>query len=202
MKRTLAILLAFVAGSSGQTFQQPVRVYNLANVSNSTLKHALGVAAQLFAHVGVSLLWTAGPNNSLEGRTTDFTEQRSFSDQLGGRDYLVVTIAKGPGKDVRPGLSGFALPFARTGANAMVFNDRVEKLSFEIGAGPDVGTLLGAAIAHELGHVLMRSQVHSSRGLMKARWGDQELKLLSCNRLQFSPEENPKPMGLWKQNGR
>jgi hypothetical protein len=85
-------------------------------------------------------------------------------------------------------MMGFALPHAREGAHAVIFYDRIQKLCVGSDVGPDVGTLLGAAMAHELGHVLMRSDDHSPAGLMKARWGQKEFLLLSCNRLQFTPE--------------
>src|SRR5262245_59711129 len=30
--------------------------------------------------------------------------------------------------------------------------------------------MLGSAIAHEIGHLLLRSQAHSAEGIMQARW--------------------------------
>jgi hypothetical protein len=42
-----------------------------------------------------------------------------------------------------------------------------------VGVGP--GILLGRAIAHEVGHLLLGSGYHSERGVMRAEWPDQML---------------------------
>jgi len=42
-------------------------------------------------------------------------------------------------------------------------------------AGIDPGALLGRALAHEVGHLLLRSPGHSPGGLMRAVWTDEEL---------------------------
>src|SRR5262249_33280866 len=46
-----------------------------------------------------------------------------------------------------------------------------------------IGRALGRALAHELGHYLLRSKAHTPRGLMRARWPVGEL--LSADRRGF-----------------
>ena len=57
---------------------------------------------------------------------------------------------------------------------ATVFVDRVESVAR--GAGIDERRVLGLAIAHEIGHVLLNSNTHASSGLMRADWSRNELR--------------------------
>ena len=50
------------------------------------------------------------------------------------------------------------------------------------------GEVLGDAIAHELGHLLLGAE-HSSQGVMKGFWTSQDLHLAGRGKLQFSPDQ-------------
>ncbi len=65
-------------------------------------------------------------------------------------------------------------PHARTGVLATIYVDRVEWLAAASGA--DVSTLFGRAIAHEIGHLLLATRAHASRGLMRATWSRDEVR--------------------------
>lgn len=62
----------------------------------------------------------------------------------------------------------------RGGVLATVFADRVHTLAGLAGVEP--GMLLGRVIAHEVGHLLIRSPAHTQNGLMRARWTIGELR--------------------------
>lgn len=184
MNRALGVLLGFAVVCNPESARQTVRIYDLARVPTLTLERALRVADRILECAGLQTIWQQGPRDAPEGYITDYSVTDP-SQPIDTRGYLVVVITAGPPERIRPELTGYALPRAREGAHAIVFYDRIEKLCLGSGTVPDVGTLLGAAISHELGHVLMRSQEHSPAGLMKARWGSEEYRLLSCNRLNF-----------------
>lgn len=57
---------------------------------------------------------------------------------------------------------------------ATVFPDRVWRLAAR--SGVEGGRLLGRAIAHELGHLLLNRPVHSARGIMRPAWSPRELR--------------------------
>ena len=59
-------------------------------------------------------------------------------------------------------------PASGTGVLATVYVDRVERLAR--GSNGDLGTLLGRAMAHEIGHLLMGRTAHAAAGLMRPRW--------------------------------
>ena len=49
--------------------------------------------------------------------------------------------------------------------------------------------VLGHAIAHEIGHILLGSNSHGPRGLMKAKWGSEDIKRAGKGDLLFTPEQ-------------
>jgi hypothetical protein len=70
---------------------------------------------------------------------------------------------------------------------AYVFYDRVEGAAQSSGA--DLGTLLGCAIAHEIGHMLLPRPAHSATGIMRATWTDEDLQATAKGRLTLSHEQ-------------
>jgi hypothetical protein len=186
MRQLLTLGLAFGLLCGGQSLT--IRLYNSAGVPKRTLNRAAAVTGRLFAGAGVTTIWQPGAPNSLEGRLTVMLASpiQSAPDDRG---YVAVRIEKGMPPDPQGTGLGYALPHARQGAHATVYYDKVEKLFLSAQAMPGIENLLGAAMAHEIGHVLLGSEEHSAQGIMKARWGRAEFQLLACNRLQFTLEE-------------
>ena len=63
---------------------------------------------------------------------------------------------------------------AGTAVLATIYFDRVDRVAKA--AGMEAATLLGYAVAHEIGHLLLASSAHSTRGLMRPIWRDEELR--------------------------
>ena len=74
-----------------------------------------------------------------------------------------------------------------TGTVAHVYPDRVAALAE--GSDADRVCLLGRVIAHEIGHLLMGTNQHSTRGLMRAVWSKPELQRNTPLDWQFSDED-------------
>jgi hypothetical protein len=49
--------------------------------------------------------------------------------------------------------------------------------------------ILAHAVAHEIGHLLLRTLKHARTGLMRANWGPEELQLACRGLLLFAPRE-------------
>ena len=49
--------------------------------------------------------------------------------------------------------------------------------------------MFGSVMAHELGHLLLGLNSHSVKGLMRARWGRDELQRMGMGTLLFLPEQ-------------
>lgn len=78
-------------------------------------------------------------------------------------------------------------PQSGAGTLATVYVDRVEWIAKQTGTDPRA--LLGRAIAHELGHLLMPASGHSTRGLMRAIWSGAELRSGRARDWVFEPRE-------------
>jgi len=74
-----------------------------------------------------------------------------------------------------------------TAVLATIYFDRVRWLASQ--AGTDVQTLLGRAIAHELGHLLLATNTHGPVGLMRASWSRDEVRRGSTRDWSFMPSE-------------
>src|SRR5262249_35089222 len=66
--------------------------------------------------------------------------------------------------------------------------DRVQNLA--AANSTDVAPILGTVIAHEIGHLLLRSPEHSSKGIMQRNWPSADLQSAAQGRLRFTAEES------------
>jgi hypothetical protein len=79
-------------------------------------------------------------------------------------------------------------PANEWGTYANVFFDRVEILAENRVASPS--EILGNAIVHEIGHLLLRSNRHSTAGIMRAQWNDEDLRRASRGTLLFTAQQS------------
>ena len=55
--------------------------------------------------------------------------------------------------------------------------------------GAATGPILGCGIVHEIGHLLLGPNQHSPRGMMRAQWSREELKLITDSSLHFTAQQ-------------
>jgi len=72
--------------------------------------------------------------------------------------------------------------------DVVVLSDEVQNFAQWIRFG-DTANLLGLAMAHEMGHVLLRTLGHSGEGIMQARWRPKDLRDSEHGLLLFTPEQ-------------
>jgi hypothetical protein len=73
------------------------------------------------------------------------------------------------------------------GVLATIYADRVWWMAAQTGVAPQV--LLGRAIAHELGHLLLATSAHGSVGLMRPIWSGSELRRSRASDWSFGAGE-------------
>lgn len=138
-----------------------VRVYDNATLPKAALRGALDTAAQTLRPADVDVTWAICSSSS-GGRCM----------APPGHGELMVRLVRSVRDSPADGgeALGTALvdPATLTGVLATVYVDRVERLAQ--GADATLGTWLGRAMAHEIGHLLMGRAAHAAHGLMRPRW--------------------------------
>jgi hypothetical protein len=188
---TIATILLFTAGASAAVVLPDavtVRVYDVTNADATVTNAALAVARRTLVDAGIDVTWRQCDESIACGRP------------LAGGE-LIVRLAKAGGPANGTPASAAALrsrrgvplgdafvdPRARTGVLATIYVDRVAALARA--AAMPLGTLLGHAIAHELGHLLLRSNRHAPQGIMRAVWLAEELRGGRAAGWQFTAQE-------------
>jgi hypothetical protein len=196
MASELTGLVHAAAATSSETSPSiTIHVRNYARVEPKTLAEAEEVATVIFRKAGLETQWAdivliAENNQENSADHPVFTLSdiqlsilpREMSDRS-GLPNNVLGLAPGTGPD-----RGFVC----------VFDSKVRNLFWSmLGAHNSGGMdrqvsraqILGHAIAHEVGHLLLNQQVHSEYGIMRGDWGLTVMRDAACGLLLFTPQQ-------------
>ena len=157
-----------------------VRVYDVTALDGHARQSALDRASTALAAASVMITW----------RVCSAGAHASACDARLAPGELAIRIVRLPGRTEPGGVRlGDALvdTYAGRGVLATIYLDRVLQLAKETGV--DRNTLLGNAIAHELGHLLMATNVHGPVGLMRAFWSLDEMRNRRPTDWTFAPKD-------------
>jgi hypothetical protein len=143
-------------------------------------------------YAGVDSQWIDAP----------LQEQEYTADpQSAGLSHIWVNIMPAAMSDrmnLAPGVTGLAPGAGPDRVLAYIFYNRVEEMrqkqlaAFlwnEVASPSTVGDLLGSAMAHEIGHILLNLAVHSKSGIMQGNWDLNVLNDIACSRLEFTKQQ-------------
>jgi hypothetical protein len=151
-----------------------VRVYDTTAVSASELELARADVGQTLTAIGIEPIWR--PCHA----TTCIDRPKPHE--------VSVRIVKSGLAAARGSLGYSSIDIEQHGGTlATIYADRVDALAAE--AGIDGGVLLGRAIAHEIGHLLLGAPGHGRQGLMRALWLTAELRRGRSTDWMFSDYE-------------
>ena len=154
-----------------------VRVYDNVGVASGDMVSALAVAHAILKNVGIEVTWQAGRvgQAGLVGQVGQVMQNGLDDGDRVATSELIVRIVAAPAGS-HPDSLGFSFVDTGTGSGtlATIFLDRVHDLSAR--AGADSGPLLGRAMAHEIGHLLLGTTHHADRGLMRGVWSTIDLQ--------------------------
>ena len=171
-----------------------IHVRNCAGVAPRILAEAEQVASVIFRKSGVQVRWAdsalaensqangEGPNAFTLADIQLSIFPNVMSDGL-GLPNTVMGLAPGTGSDRRV---------------VYVFNGKVTALFWKISSNYSrrdmevrisLGQILGHAIAHEVGHLLLNQQVHSPHGIMRGEWDLTDLGDAARGLLLFTREQ-------------
>ena len=176
-----AVILAHapIAASPARAADAPVvvRVYDMATANAAGRAAALREAVQVLATASLTVDWR---DCSRGGTSHPCKSVRGAGD-------LVVRIV--PTSAPSTAELGFASvdPSGRATVIATVYHDVVRRVASRTGL--DEHALLGRAMAHEIGHLLLRAPGHGRSGVMRPLWTDAELAANRPADWAFTDEE-------------
>ena len=166
------------AGDRSQTPEVRVWVVNNARVDENTLSIALDRTGEIFRGAGLRLTFLRCDRRA--------GAPACRFDETG---LLIVRIAsRAPARFGDLKALGFAIVTKENSTYATIFWDRVLAVTARRDSCPDA-VLLGHAVAHELGHLLLGDPAHAPYGLMSGHWRGVDLDRASAGILGFSTPE-------------
>jgi hypothetical protein len=114
-------------------------------------------ASAIYARIGIDLQWS---------RLSECAN-----------DGIRIDVEPKARADLSPVATASAYPFSKSPQRITVYCDRVQTVI----SGRELSArfILGHILAHEIGHVLLRTDAHADSGLMKARWTNADLSAIS-----------------------
>jgi len=190
MRYALAFLTALAltaASADAATLDRArvqVRVYDTTVMPAADQTVALRAAAGVLAAAGIDITWVSC------GKSGDGSPEVCAHPL--GRNELSLRLVRLPGITSHRGELELGYSLVDTsvaaGALATVYEDRVQWLASQ--SGVESPFVVGMAIAHEVGHLLLGTNNHGTAGIMRPIWTAKELQRRDASDWMFSPEES------------
>ena len=178
---TLIFLVAVARCPGCTTWERlPVKLFNDAVVGSNALELAKEETAWLLKSVCVVVNWILCP----VATSADFITCSAPA------HAAELHILASPLTDNHENVMGTAILMDGSAGRAGVFLSRVQEMVDSEPGIISVPLLLGHVMAHEIGHLLLRSTAHSIEGVMRAGFRRLELKKASQRRLTFTRQQN------------
>jgi hypothetical protein len=179
---TMAFAIAVLTARTGsaETRRVVVRVYETGIGDLALRTAAIDTASSILELAGIPVEWYDCTDNGRRPVCQDARRSGNFIARIMPTFTSSPPLRKlsvealGTQGDAAPPL-GFAVvdPETHAGTMATVFHDQVEAVARRTGVA--CSELLGRALAHEVGHLLLGVRGHSRNGIMRAVWTDDEL---------------------------
>ena len=183
-----------VAAAETRPANLVIRIYDGTSADAASRAAAIQTASAVIAGAGVHAAWYD---------CTRELQRPECMPSRRGRELIVrIMPTPAPGTTLTGGsletrsnagtvrlILGFAVidPASGGGVLATIFMDRVEAIAHRIDVPPS--SVLGSAIAHEVGHLLLGTPTHGLSGLMREIWTEEELALGREEDWLFTPSE-------------
>jgi hypothetical protein len=161
------ILIAALMMVPVQAAQLPITVYDQAHLSKEIQKAAFDSLRQIFRQAGIDIEVATGDPASREASLMESPSiPRKGNERAAAcraRRDIALEIVGVTSPLRKRSLLGMAEPLAREGLNARVFDDRIQDAAMR--QNREHAAVLAHTIAHEIGHVLLRTTDHRWSGL-------------------------------------
>ena len=158
-----------------------ISVYNDANVPTDVIASAETTATRIFRQAGLEVKWllcTPSPDPAGKTACTDVSFPGHLHVRILPRSRNLTSSTLGVSYLSADGIGCYTDIFFAPIAN------------LHAASGPEVGPILGHVIAHEVAHLLLGTNSHSKRGIMRAQWQRQEVLSAYKGELLFTREQS------------
>lgn len=159
-----------------------VRTYNYAALAREELRAAQSGAERIFKRAGIAVEW-------IECRVTGAIGAPCTEPLLPGRDLMLRLMERARADQQRSVALGESMLDREQRTGVLMTIDLWPVRTIAGRSATEMPTLLGRAIAHEMGHLLLGSGGHPRLGLMRAHWSSDELRGLKPAHWGFSSRE-------------
>jgi len=160
-----------------------VRTYNYAAVPTDQFAAAKTEAELIFRRASIAIDWIECrvPGSALGAACTE--------PLLARRDLMLRLTERIPANGSRIVALGESMLDRELRDGVLMTIDLLPLRAVAARTSAAITTLLGRAIAHEIGHLLLRSADHPPMGLMRALWTTDELRGVKPAHWEFSSRE-------------
>jgi hypothetical protein len=161
-----------------------IRVYDSTGIMPPERARAISRADSILSRADIDIEWIECPAPKA-GRISPSCSTPPAPGEL------VVRLVNAPSgeQSARRQALGYSLIDMATGTGTMatLFLDRITRLAN--GARFERATVLGRALAHEVGHLILGSNEHSATGIMRENWTAADLVNSTAREWQFLPSQ-------------
>jgi hypothetical protein len=169
------------AGENDPSPTITVRIYNYSQASSVVLSGAEREARRILGKAGLRAVWLECP----VGPTT-VSPQGPCQKTSEDTDIKLRVLAEPVLNKFQDTVFGFAVHPVL----ASVYYEYAMRRARSDDAEFELPIILGCAIAHELGHLLLGSNSHSGAGIMQPRWEPKQVRQLMMGTLLFTIEQS------------
>lgn len=159
-----------------------VRLYDYADLRPAALERTRRTASRALATAGIEVRWEQCSTSDKD------TYQDASCAQRAGAHVIQLRIhpREMSRKLTRRSIEfGYSVPLEDGfGIIAGVYVDRTSEMARSLGL--DLHVVLGHTIAHEVGHLLLGTNSHANRGIMRPTWSDREVRFAITGLLGFT----------------
>ena len=192
MKTATFFIVLFVAVTAAQAAKSDleatvvVRTYDYSNTGSDALASARSEAEQIFKAARIAVRWR---DCSVPGNTDGAACTEPL---LPGHDLMLRLVDRTPpnlAEAQRVMALGESMVDREERSGVLMTVDLFRVRAIAERASTAIAILLGRAIAHEIGHLLLGSAEHPRLGLMRALWSHDELRGAKPANWGFSARE-------------
>jgi len=164
-----------------------LRIYNYAQIPRTELTRAEQVAAAIFHKAGIETAWIDCPLSTAEFDRFPDCQQAMTPSQFALRLLARPLTGRSAGHREDMG-SALACHEGQAGCSAYLFHQFATDWAKRSDAS--ASQILGHAMAHEVGHLLLGPNTHSRTGIMRGDWSMHDLAAMARTFLYFTPAQS------------